>query len=76
MTQRRTEKAGESLIVGSDPLMIEWRRSARKMPWVSQEKVRLNLSNIFPQDTYRALNGSELSIESVQRVPGPISTQI
>ena len=39
-------------------------------------KVRPNPTGIFPRDTCRALNGSRLLIESVQKVSGPISAQI
>ena len=44
-----------------------------KMPRASQEKVRPNPAGTFPRDTCWALNGSELLIESVQRVSSPIS---
>lgn len=46
------------------------------MPQASQEKVRLNPAGIFPRDTCQVLNRSELLIELVQKVSGPISAQI
>lgn len=56
--------------------MIEWWRSAQKMPQASQKKWGQIPQAYSLEAPIGCWNGRGLSIEFVQRVSGPISTQI